>query len=104
MASTAAIPPATAGNYIPWAIIGLVFNYWIRKIYRPWWSKYNYLLSAALDAGLAITTFFIFFCLYYPGVNFNWYGNTIGGVTADALGTPLKTVAEGTHFGPDSWL
>ncbi|KAI9731327.1 MAG: hypothetical protein M1834_005230 [Cirrosporium novae-zelandiae] len=103
-ASTASIPPATASNYIAWGIIGLIFNSYIKRKFRDWWVKYNYILSAALDAGLAVTTFLVFFCLTYPGVTLNWYGNTIASVTADGLGTPLKTVAEGEHFGLDTWI
>jgi hypothetical protein len=103
MSSTSSIPPATAANYFSWAIVGLIFQHYIRNNFRPCWSKYNYLLSAALDAGLAITTFFIFFCLYYPGVSFVWWGNTVGDTTADALGTPLRTVPAGSHFGRDKW-
>ncbi|KAK7427607.1 hypothetical protein QQZ08_005882 [Neonectria magnoliae] len=71
-ASTSSIPPATAANNISWGLVGLVFNMWIKRHYLPWWSKYNYLLSAALDSGLAVTTFLVFFCLTYPGVSLTW--------------------------------
>ncbi|CAM1504915.1 Fc.00g025060.m01.CDS01 [Cosmosporella sp. VM-42] len=60
-ASTSSIPPATAANYMTWGAIGLTFNFFIKRRYRNWWSKYNYLLSASLDSGLAITTFLVFF-------------------------------------------
>ncbi|KAH6967843.1 small oligopeptide transporter, OPT family [Ilyonectria sp. MPI-CAGE-AT-0026] len=103
MASISAIPPATAGNYMPWVIIGLVFQYYIKRYYSNWWIKYNYLLSAALNAGLAITSLLLFFCLYYPNVNLSWWGNNIAYQTADGLGTPLRIVAEGETFGPKTW-
>ncbi|KAJ5703991.1 hypothetical protein N7493_011129 [Penicillium malachiteum] len=104
MTSTGAIPPATAINYIPWAMIGIYFQFYLKRYKTEWWSKYNYLLSAALDGGLAICTFLIFFCLYYPGVSLTWWGNTIGSNTADGLGTPLRTVPEAIDilFG-DTW-
>lgn len=41
LAGTSAIPPATAVNYIPWALMGFIFNYVIRKRYFNWWAKYN---------------------------------------------------------------
>lgn len=66
--------------------------------------KYNYLLSAALDAALAVATFLIFFCLSYPGATLNWWGNSIADTTADGMGTALDTVAVGSHFGPDTWI
>lgn len=102
-ASTSSIPPATAANYISWGLVGLAFNMFIKRRYRAWWSKYNYLLSAALDTGLAITTFLVFFCLTYPGVSLSWWGNRIADETADGMGVPLDTVAPGDTFGPDTW-
>ncbi|KAI0011908.1 OPT superfamily oligopeptide transporter [Xylariaceae sp. FL0662B] len=103
-ASTSSIPPATAANYISWGIVGLVFNMAIKRRYHDWWAKYNYLLSAALDSALAITTFLVFFCLTYPGVTLDWWGNSIASMTADGLEAPLDTVAEGETFGPSSWI
>ncbi|KAF8263206.1 hypothetical protein EI94DRAFT_1598528, partial [Lactarius quietus] len=67
-------------------------------------------LSAALDASYAIGIVFIFFTLQYPdngniGLNSiqNWWGNTVFLNTADAKGTPLKTLSDGKTFGPKSW-
>ncbi|KAG9312692.1 OPT oligopeptide transporter protein-domain-containing protein [Chiua virens] len=36
-----AIPPANAVNYVPWAIVGFIFNFWIRRRHFSWWTKYN---------------------------------------------------------------
>ena len=38
---TGLIPPATASNYVPWAIVGFIFNYLIRRRHFSWWTKYN---------------------------------------------------------------
>ena len=35
------IPPATAVNYVPWSIVGFIFNYVIRRRHFSWWTKYN---------------------------------------------------------------
>jgi OPT family oligopeptide transporter len=107
---TGYIPPASAVNYVPWAIIGFIFQYVIRRRNFPWWTKYNYVLSAALDSGVAVSAVLIFFCLQYP-LNGNigiktiqvWWGNTVYLNTADAKGTPLLTVADGDYFGPRTW-
>ncbi|KAF8994641.1 oligopeptide transporter [Cyathus striatus] len=100
------IPPASAINYVPWAIVGFIFQYVIRRRHFSWWTKYNYVLSAALDAGVAISAVLIFFCLQYPrngtiGANniATWWGNTVMWNTADSDGTPLRTVADGDFFG-----
>ena len=75
------IPPATALNYIPWTMVGFVFQYLIRRRRFSFWAKYNCtfesfiipwvanadlrtctdVLSAALDAGTAISVVLIFF-------------------------------------------
>jgi hypothetical protein len=35
------IPPATPINYVPWALVGFIFNYVIRRRHIMWWLKYN---------------------------------------------------------------
>ena len=35
------IPPASAVNYVPWTIVGFIFNYVIRRRHFSWWTKYN---------------------------------------------------------------
>ena len=38
---TGLIPPATAFNYVPWTIVGFIFNFLIRRRHFSWWTKYN---------------------------------------------------------------
>ena len=38
---TGLIPPASAVNYVPWTIVGFIFNYVIRRRHFSWWTKYN---------------------------------------------------------------
>lgn len=100
------IPPGTGINYASWAIAGFIFNYIVRRFHFRWWMRYNYLLSAALDAGVAISLLVIFFCLQLPngGVELNWWGNTVWVNTADANGVPLLTPDPiNPTFGPTTW-
>lgn len=48
------IPPATAVNYVPWIITGWFFQSFMRRRHFSWWTRYNYILSAALDCGVAV--------------------------------------------------
>lgn len=32
------IPPATLYYLMQWVIVGLIFNWWIRRRYLGWWS------------------------------------------------------------------
>ncbi|KAF8264395.1 OPT oligopeptide transporter [Lactarius quietus] len=104
------MPPATPINFVPSILICFLFNYVIRRRHFGWWAKYNYVLSAALDASYAIGTVFIFFALQYPdhgSIGLNsiqaWWGNNVFLNTADAKGTPVMTVADGQTFGPKTW-
>ncbi|KAG9310425.1 OPT oligopeptide transporter protein-domain-containing protein [Chiua virens] len=100
------IPPATALNFIPWALVGFIFQFFVRRRYFAWWAKYNYVLSAALDAGLALSVITIFFALQYPldgtiGANTvqNWWGNRVFQTNYDGRGIPVRQLAEGETFG-----
>lgn len=46
---------------ISWVIVGFIFQFVIRRRHFAWWSKYNYVLSAAMDSGVALSVVFIFF-------------------------------------------
>ena len=63
IAGLSAIPPATGINYSSWFLVGFIFQYLIRKKNFAWWSKFNYVLSSALDSGTIISIMFIFFTL-----------------------------------------
>lgn len=105
---TSIIPPASAFNFVPWAIVGFIFQYVIRRRHFSWWTKYNYVLAAALDSGLAISIVLIFFCLQYSGngaIGANsiakWWGNNVYMNTADGKAMSYYTI-NGT-FGPSTW-
>jgi len=107
---TGLIPPATAINFVPWAAVGFVFQYLIRRRHFAWWTKYNYILSAGLDSGVAISIIVIFFALQFPQngaiglTNIQvWWGNTVPFTGADGLGTPVRPLAPGATFGPSTW-
>lgn len=45
------VPPAAGIAYSSWISVGFVFQYWIRRKNFAWWSKFNYVTSAAMDIG-----------------------------------------------------
>ncbi|KAL9070772.1 MAG: hypothetical protein Q9157_005697 [Trypethelium eluteriae] len=76
------IPPATPLIYLSWGMVGFIFNKLIRTYRKGWWLKYNYITSAALDSGLALSTIIIFFALLLPQVNPpSWWGNNVVSTT-----------------------
>ncbi|KAI0067637.1 oligopeptide transporter [Artomyces pyxidatus] len=99
------IPPATGINYSAWFLVGFVFQYVIRKRNFAWWSKFNYITSAALDSGTVISLVVIFFTLQFPkgGVFVNWWGNNVFVDTADYKGTPLYNTPVGSPLPGDHY-
>lgn len=59
------VPPATGINYSSWYIVNFVFNKLVFRKFYTWWTKYNYVLAAALDTGLAVSGIVIFFAVTY---------------------------------------
>ncbi|KAJ6513626.1 OPT oligopeptide transporter protein-domain-containing protein [Mycena vitilis] len=92
------IPPSTGINYSSWFAIGALFQYFIRKRHFAWWSKFNYVTSAALDSGTVISVMVIFFTLQFPKngkISVNWWGNSVYQRTADYQRIPWKKVPPG---------
>lgn len=71
----AGMPPATPTNIGSWIVTGIVFNYFVLRYRRGWWQRYNYVLSAALDAGTAFMGVLLFFCLQNEGIVLSWWGS-----------------------------
>ncbi|GAB2274201.1 oligopeptide transporter, variant 2 [Dionaea muscipula] len=73
--ASAYMPPARSINYLTWGLVGILFNYYIFKRYKGWWARYNYILSAALDAGIAFMGIVIFFSLQSADIfGADWWG------------------------------
>ncbi|TDL23079.1 OPT oligopeptide transporter [Rickenella mellea] len=87
------IPPATGINYSSWFLTGFIFQYLIRRRNFGWWSKFNYVTSAALDSGTVLSLIFIFFTLQFPkggNISLNWWGNNVFKNTSDTNRTPFR--------------
>ncbi|KAJ9285646.1 hypothetical protein DTO027B5_6445 [Paecilomyces variotii] len=94
------VPPATGVNFSSWWVVNVLFNGLLKRRKPAWWTKYNYVLSAALDSGVAVSTIIIFFCIILPGGTLTWWGNTVYSQTADGQGTPWKSLPARGYFGP----
>jgi hypothetical protein len=93
--ATAGMPPATAVNYNAWLIIGVAFNFFVFRYRKRWWQRYNYILSAALDAGVAFMVVLLYFTLSMENRNISWWGT-------DGDHCPLASCPHGERggFGP----
>ncbi|TYK13761.1 oligopeptide transporter 5-like [Cucumis melo var. makuwa] len=73
--ATGGMPPARSVNYITWGIVGIFFNFYVYKKYKGWWARHNYILSAALDAGVAFMGIVIYFTLQSRDIfGPDWWG------------------------------
>ncbi|XP_058068215.1 oligopeptide transporter 5-like [Magnolia sinica] len=77
LGSTLYMPPIRAVHHWSWFVVGFLFNYVIYRKYNKWWSRYNYVLSAGLDIGIAFMALLTSFALHnIYGVK--WWGLELG--------------------------
>lgn len=97
--------PYNLSYYTSGVYASIAFMLIIRKRYQAWWEKYNYVLSGALDAGVAFSSIIIFFAVQYDEKDINWWGNTVsyqgieGGAGQQTLYNATEHAPEG-YFGP----
>ncbi|KAF9388683.1 hypothetical protein CPB97_000628 [Podila verticillata] len=76
LAATSNMPPGLPYMYTNGLFLGFIFAFIARRYYYGWWSRYNYLTSAALDTGVAICGLVIFFAIQsWDGAFPYWWGN-----------------------------
>ncbi|KAH0362579.1 OPT-domain-containing protein, partial [Aureobasidium melanogenum] len=110
-------PSLVINGFLYWAPLNLTyftsavymsfgFMFYLRRYKTAWWEKYNYVLFAALSAGVAFSGIIIFFAVQYHPVTVSWWGTNIvgegvdGGAGQTAL---LTTLPSKGYFGPDTW-
>ena len=64
--------------------------------------QYNFVLSAALATGIAISGLVMFFSLQWPGIKIKWWGNTVSYQGCESNSSPciLYPLKKGDYFGP----
>ncbi|KAK1323711.1 Oligopeptide transporter 4 [Acorus calamus] len=76
LGATANMPPASSLNYTSWIFVGTIFNFFVFRYRKKWWQRYNYVLSAALDAGVAFSAVLVYITLKMYGKDLLWWGNS----------------------------
>ncbi|CZR56581.1 related to sexual differentiation process protein isp4 [Phialocephala subalpina] len=82
---------------VPIAWLSMIY---FKRRFLPFWSKYNYVLSAAFSSAIAIAAIIIFFGLQWTETSVDWWGNDVSYQGCE--GTPCLrfTLPEGEYFGP----
>ncbi|KAL7946566.1 OPT oligopeptide transporter domain-containing protein [Trichoderma barbatum] len=85
-----------------WPAVPVAFFSWVylKGRFLALWSKYNFVLSAAFSAGIAISAIVQFFSLTYQGIELDWWGNSVVSMGCEGAACPLKKLPEGQFFGP----
>ncbi|KAK9467165.1 OPT oligopeptide transporter protein-domain-containing protein [Lipomyces arxii] len=86
--------------YTPGLYFAYVFMYHIRRYYLAWWTKYNYILTSALTAGVAFSGILIFCSITITQTEISWWGNTVSESGVDAArAATLLALEPGESFG-----
>ncbi|XVF15935.1 hypothetical protein REPUB_Repub09cG0198700 [Reevesia pubescens] len=93
--ATINMPPATAVNYTSWVLIGFASGFIAYRYYRGWWSRHNYVLSGALDAGLAFMGVLLYLCLGMEHVSLSWWGSNVDGCPLASCPTAEGIIVKG---------
>ncbi|KAH8597809.1 OPT oligopeptide transporter [Bisporella sp. PMI_857] len=82
--------------------IGVAWLSWIyiKNRFLGFWSKYNFVLSAAFSAGIAIAAIIMLFTVSWFQVTIPWWGNDQPYIGCEGTPCTLKTLAKGERFYP----
>ncbi|GJN71902.1 hypothetical protein PLICBS_005971 [Purpureocillium lilacinum] len=85
-----------------WPAVPVAWASWIyiRSRYLAFWSRYNYVLSAALNAGVAVSALVMLFSVQWVDINIDWWGNSVIEMGCEAKSCLWKPLAPGERFYP----
>uniref|UniRef100_M8BF77 Oligopeptide transporter 4 n=1 Tax=Aegilops tauschii TaxID=37682 RepID=M8BF77_AEGTA len=95
--ATASMPPATAVNYNSWLLVGTIFNFFVFRYRKRWWQRYNYIFSAAMDAGVAFMAVLLYFALTMQNRSIVWWGTA-----GEHCPLAICPTSKGVDLGPES--
>ncbi|KYK61703.1 oligopeptide transporter protein [Drechmeria coniospora] len=93
--------PSNLSYKTPGFLLSFVFMYWLPRHRLAWWAKYNYTLSAALTAGLAVSALVMFFAVGFHPRRLTWWGNTVSGAGVDGKQVGIYPIPARGYFGPE---
>lgn len=80
-----------------WPAVPIAWLSWmyVKARYLAFWSKYNFVLSAAFSSGIAIAAIIMFFALQWNNLSLDWWGNTVTVQGCEGSACRLHTLAPG---------
>ncbi|KAK3331417.1 OPT oligopeptide transporter [Apodospora peruviana] len=92
--------PYSFSYAMPSIPIALLSWWYVRSRYLAFWSKYNFVLSAAFGAGIAIAGIIMLFSVQWARIQIDWWGNTQPYTGCEDDACTLHTLAEDERFYP----
>ncbi|KAF2173471.1 hypothetical protein M409DRAFT_15752 [Zasmidium cellare ATCC 36951] len=92
-------PPYNVSYIWPAIPFGYLSMVYLKRRYLAFWSKYNYVLSAAWAIAIAISALVMYFALEYSGIELNWWGNGANSGCESKACVRMK-LPKGEYFGP----
>ncbi|KAK9475896.1 OPT oligopeptide transporter protein-domain-containing protein [Lipomyces japonicus] len=86
--------------YIPGFYFSFLFMFYLRRYYIGWRSKYTYVLTLGLSAGIAFAGVIIFASLQYTQTTLPWWGKKIYATGVDYARTAALLPIPQDGFGP----
>ncbi|PHH66524.1 hypothetical protein CDD81_6999 [Ophiocordyceps australis] len=85
-----------------WPAVPIAWLSWIRirSRYLAFWSRYNFVLSASLSAGVAMSAIVMLFSVQWAGIRVDWWGNTQPFRGCEGKPCLLKVLGPGERFYP----
>jgi len=94
--------PYNYSYFWPAVPVSILSWLYVKKRYLAFWSKYNYVFSAALSSGIAIAAIVIFFALQFNGtIEFAWWGTDVPYLGCEGTACPRLEIPESGYFGPE---
>ncbi|TLD11813.1 hypothetical protein PspLS_11664 [Pyricularia sp. CBS 133598] len=106
LSGSLSLAPYNLSYQLPAVPIAWLSWIYVKQRYVAFWSKYNFVLSAAFSSGIAIAAIIIFFALQWGGdISLDWWGNSVVAQGCEATACVRLPLADGQTFGPPagSW-
>ncbi|CAM6084046.1 unnamed protein product [Calypogeia fissa] len=88
------MPPSPVVNNAMWIYVALFFSIYVFHYKKQWWQRYNYVLSAALDAGTVVMALMLYYSLHSGKKVLHWWGERAHG---DHCSVAMCPTAPGIH-------
>ncbi|ODV79404.1 OPT-domain-containing protein [Suhomyces tanzawaensis NRRL Y-17324] len=93
--------PFNISYYVGGLYLSIASMWYLRTRFPAFWSKYNYLFSGGMSAGVTFGAVIIYFSVQYHEKTLDWWGNTVSRAGLDGVG---RSRLNATLHAPDGYF